>query len=184
MRLQISDRVSLRACRQSDRHDIVAGINDWQVARWLTSVPYPYRIDHADAYLARPEHKSCESAMVDAGAILALAICANDRLVGGMSLVPATRRPGFREFGFWLSRSSWGQGIVPTAVRTVIDQIRHRAPDSQFVACANHDNLRSQRLILSLDFAEDGQDEIFSMPLQRRVTVNCFQLMHGHVSWT
>ena len=183
MRFQITDRVSLRPCRQSDRHDITAGINDWQVARWLASVPHPYRIDHADAYLARPEHKSCERALADAGAILALAICADDRLVGGMSLVPAMRRPGFREFGFWLSRPSWGQGIVPAAVQTVIDQIRHRVPDSQFVASANHDNLRSRRLILSLGFAEDGQDEIFSMPLQRRVTVNCFQLMHRHVSW-
>jgi RimJ/RimL family protein N-acetyltransferase len=50
--------------------------------------------------------------MADAAAILALAICADDRLVGGMSLVPATRRPGFREISFWLSRPSWGQGAT------------------------------------------------------------------------
>lgn len=112
MRISITDRLSLRPCRQSDRHDIAAGINDWQVAPWLASVPHPYRIDHADAYLARPEHKSCKRAMADAAAILALAICADDRLVGGMSLVPATRRPGFREISFWLSRPSWGQGAT------------------------------------------------------------------------
>ena len=182
MRLHISDKVSLRSFRHADRYDIVVGINDWQVVRWLASVPHPYRIDHADAYLARPEHKSCEIAMADPEAILALAICADDRVVGGMSLVPATRRSGFREVGFWLSRPSWGQRIVPAAMRTVIDKVRQCAPDTSFLASANHDNLRSQRLILSLGFSEVGQDEIFSMPLQRRVTVNCFHLMHRYVS--
>ena len=59
MRLHISEKVSLRAFRHANRYDIVVGINDWQVVRWLASVPHPCRIDHADAYLARPEHKSC-----------------------------------------------------------------------------------------------------------------------------
>ena len=60
MRLQITDRISLRPFRGSDRGDIVRGMNDWQVARWLSSVPHPYRIDHADAYLARSEHGFCD----------------------------------------------------------------------------------------------------------------------------
>ncbi len=181
MRLQITKKISLRPFRVSDRDDIVAGINDWQVARWLASVPYPYRVDHANAYLARPEHGECALAVADAGAVLALAVCANDRLVGGLSLVPARRRPGLREFGFWLSRPCWGKGIMPAAVRAVIDEILDRAPRTGFVAGANHDNLRSQRLIRSLGFVADGRDEIFSNPLQRRVSVRCFRLPRDSV---
>ena len=181
MKLQIMDRISVRPFRVSDRDDLVAGINDWQVARWLASVPHPYRIDHANAYLAWPEHSEWSLATTDATARLALAVCADDRLVGGLSLVPAMRRPGLREFGFWLSRSVWGQGIMPRAVRAVIDEILEHAPYTGFAASANHDNVRSQNLIRALGFVADGQDEIFSNPLQRRVAVNCFRMRQDSV---
>ena len=38
MRLHITDRVSMRPFHHAAPHDIVAGINDWQVTRWL--LPY------------------------------------------------------------------------------------------------------------------------------------------------
>ncbi|MGB1873046.1 MAG: GNAT family N-acetyltransferase [Candidatus Puniceispirillaceae bacterium] len=176
MELQITEQLSLRPFRPADRHNLTAAINDWSVTRWLSSVPHPYRIDHADAYLARPEHKLCESAMQDASATLALAICVFDDLVGGLSLVPSARRQGAREFGFWLARPAWGQRIMPAAVQTVIEAVRRHAPETEFVASANHDNLRSQRLIVSLGFVQDGQEEIGSAPLQRPVTIDCFHL--------
>ena len=65
---------------------------------------------------------------------------------------------------------------MPGAVRAVIDEILDRAPRTGFVASANHDNLHSQRLIRSLGFVADGRYEIFSNPLQRRVSVKCFRL--------
>ena len=113
MKLQITKEISLRPFRVSDRDNIVAGSNDWEGARWLASVSHPYRVDHANAYLARPEHGECALAVADSGAVLALAVCVDDRLVGGLSLVPASRRPGLREFGFWLSRTAGGRGSCP-----------------------------------------------------------------------
>ena len=177
MDIEISDHAVLRPFRPSDRDDLVTGLNDWQVTRWLASVPHPYRLDHACAYLARPEHAACEAALQDPDTILALAVCMDDRVVGGISLVPATRRPGCREFGFWLARATWGQRIMHTAVQGLIDALATQAPHTVFVASANHDNLRSQRLISALGFTEDGVDEFFPNPLQRTVTVNCFRLI-------
>ena len=181
MEIMISDSASLRPLRSSDRDDLVAGINDWQVTRWLAGVPHPYRLDHAQAYLARPEHATWEIGMSDPDARLALAVCIDDRLVGGISLVPAARRPGCREFGFWLARPAWGRRIMRGAVQALIDAVAARVPRTAFVASANHDNQRSVRLIRSLGFEADGRDEIFSMPLQRHVAVNCFYLPHRRV---
>ena len=70
---------------------------------------------------------------------------------------------------------------MPTAVQAIIDAVVARAPQTEFVAAANHDNHRSQRLIRALGFTEDGADEIFSNPLQRAVTVTCFRLIERHV---
>ena len=140
-------------------------------------MPHPYRRDPARAYLARPEHAACDMAMQHPDSILALAVCIDDRVVGGISLVPAKRRLGCREFGFWLARAAWGQRIMHTAVQGLIDAVATQAPHTVFVTSANHDNLRSQRLISALGFTEDGVDEFFPNPLQRTVTVNCFRLI-------
>jgi RimJ/RimL family protein N-acetyltransferase len=175
MLLQVSARVSLRPFRHSDASDLVSGLNDWQVARWLASVPHPYRVDHAKAYLARPEHRSGEAALDDKAATLALAITLNGCVIGGMGLVPSKRYQGARELGFWLSRRFWGQGIMPRAASALIDEVMRQAPDTLIVASANHDNFRSQGVIRSLGFVRDGDDEIFSNPLQRLVMTVCYR---------
>ena len=99
MLLQVSARVCLRPFRYSNVSDLVSGLNDWQVARWLASVPHPYRVDHAKAYLERPEHWSGESALDDKAATLALAITLNGCVTGGMGLVPSKRYREARELG-------------------------------------------------------------------------------------
>ena len=179
MKLQLTDSIWLRPFRETDRDDLVAGLNNWQVARWLATVPHPYRVDHANAYLARQEHARCDAAVPDAGQILALGICADDRVIGGISLVPAGRIQGAREFGFWLSQSWWGQGIMSAAVQSIVNEVRRHAPDTVFVAAANTDNPRSQRVILSLGFKAGDRHEIFSAPLQRDVPIQRYCLTSG-----
>ena len=61
------------------------------------------------------------------------------------------------------------------AVQSVIDHVTLQAPDTFVVASANHDNLRLQRVIRALGFVEDSHDEIYSKPLQRRVSTVCFR---------
>ena len=75
-----------------------------------------------------------------------------------------------------MARRFWGQGIMPWAVKSLIDQVKRQAPNTLVVASANHDSFRSQRAICGLGFVEDGLDGIFSTPLQRRVTTVCFRL--------
>ena len=173
--IHLTDRIGLRAFRLSDSDDLVSGLNDWQVTRWLANVPHPYRIDHAKAFLARPEHRSVDAGVDDARAPLSLALCHDGRVMGGVGLMPSSRRKGARALGFWMSRPFWGQGIMRRAVQSVIDHVTLQAPDTFVVASANHDNLRSQRVIRALGFVEDGHDEIYSKPLQRRVSTVCFR---------
>lgn len=175
MRIAVTDDVRLRPFCRADASSLVTGLNDWQVIRWLAKVPHPYRLDHAKAYLARAEHQNVDVALRDVVASCSLAICHEDRVIGAVGLMPSTRRTGFREFGFWLSRNFWGQGIMANAVRAVMQQTRMHGQQTRFVAGANHDNTRSQRLIRSLGFIEDGHDDIFSTPLQRRVRIICYR---------
>ena len=78
MHFDIDDRVSLRGFRPEDRQDLVNGLNDWAVTRWLGRVPHPYRLDHANAFVARDEHLHVNEAVRDGSRSLSLALCADD----------------------------------------------------------------------------------------------------------
>ena len=56
MHFDIDDRVSLRGFRHEDRQDLVNGMNNWAVTRWLGRVLNPVRLDYADAFFAQDEH--------------------------------------------------------------------------------------------------------------------------------
>ena len=84
----IDDSLALRAFRPEDRWDLVNGLNDWAVTRWLGRVPHPYRLDHANAFLTREEHLYIGEGLRDSGRSLSLALCDNDRVIGGFVLNP------------------------------------------------------------------------------------------------
>ena len=175
MRIRIDATTSLRLFRSSDRDDLVAGLNDWAVARWLARVPYPYRHDHADEFLNWDEHIEIETAMGNPDTGFALALCHNDRVIGGLVTNPVDDE-GRREIGFWLARPFWGRRIMRRAATLMINEILQTAPQTRLTASANHDNYRSQSLIRALGFVEDGQREVMSTPLQRQVKLHCFRL--------
>ena len=173
MPILIDDSFSLRSFRRTDREDLVAGLNDWDVARWLARVPYPYRHDHADEFLGWDEHSGIETAMTDSGTGFSLALCHDDRVIGGLVTNPEDEA-GCRDIGFWLARPFWGRRIMRRGVEAMITEILRLTPQTRLAASANHDNLRSQGLILGLGFVETGQREVMSTPLQRPVLLRCF----------
>lgn len=173
MRIPIDDNFSLRSFRHADRDDLVTGLNDWAVARWLARVPYPYRHDHADEFLSWDEHIEIDTAMANPETGCALALCLHDRVIGGLVTSPVNDQ-GRREIGFWLARPFWGQRIMRRAANIMINKILQAAPQTRLEASANHDNLRSQSLIRALGFVEDGQREVMSTPLQCQVRLQRF----------
>ena len=69
-------RLVIRPPGEADRHDIVAEVNDFAVARMLAKVPYPYRLADADAFL--------RSIAQDDRGSLALSITHAGRVIGGI----------------------------------------------------------------------------------------------------
>jgi len=134
MHFDIDDRVSLRGFRPEDRQDLVNGLSEWAVTRWLGRVPHPYRLDHADAFLARDEHLHVNEAVRDGSRSLSLALCHYDRVIGGFVLNPGDEA-GVRELGFWLARPYLGQGIMRRAASHMIQwnpSAATRRPSSGF----------------------------------------------------
>lgn len=136
-------RLVLRRLRPDDRAEYIAAINDYQVAKWLAVVPFPYTQGDFDAWLDL-------SARLPFTYIIAL----DDRPIGTIGLSHA--RDGTVEtFGYWLGRDHWGNGFATEAARALI-AAAERAGIKQIDATYYVGNDRSGRVLAKLGFRPVG----------------------------
>jgi RimJ/RimL family protein N-acetyltransferase len=104
-------RIALRPLQEADLDELVAGLDDWDVARFLARVPYPYRRADAGAFLRYATQAAA------AGSDLTLVIHRAGKAIGciGLNGIGAAN-----EFGYWLARSEWGKGIATEAGRAFL----------------------------------------------------------------
>ena len=102
-------RLVLRDWQPKDIPDLIEGLNEVSVARWLALVPHPYTLEAAEqwltycAHLAKPggERKAYE---------WAIELRSEQRVIGGVSLSPISRLHGTAGGGIWLNARYQGHG--------------------------------------------------------------------------
>ena len=104
-------RLVLRPINESDLDDLVAEINDYDVARMTARIPHPYTAADARAYLALQEARGRATDAVS------LTIEHAGKLIGGISIFAMPRRS---ELGYWLGRAHWGKGFATEAGRAIL----------------------------------------------------------------
>ena len=100
-------RLRLRSLRDGDLADLVALIDNWQVARWVSSVPHPYTKANGREWIAlvRQDHAT------DRPRRFAIALKETDRLIGGVGLDGSTGDESDEpSLGYWLGQPYWGNG--------------------------------------------------------------------------
>lgn len=107
-----TERLSLRPYRAEDAPALHRLINDWEVCRTLTVVPFPYPRALADEWIAST------LASLAAGDAYNLAITgtegAQEVLVGSVGLrLDRAARTG--RLGYWVGRRYWGHGVATEA---------------------------------------------------------------------
>jgi RimJ/RimL family protein N-acetyltransferase len=140
-------RLLLRPGFPEDAPALVAGIADEAIARNLATVPWPYRIRDAEAFLAGPRDPVLPSLLVFERT------CGAPRLVGSCGL---GRRPsGAVELGYWIARSDWGRGFATEACAALVEIARalglRNLEGSHFT-----DNPASARVLEKLGFEPLG----------------------------
>lgn len=143
-------RLRLRQGTEGDIPDLVAALNDWNVAQGLARPPYPYSTDDARGFLrwSRPPPGALASPKAHV-----VADRLSDRLLGVVSL--ETQDCGGAELGYWLAPAAQGQGYMREAVAVVLKDGLGRLPGAATVhATTDPENHRSQAVLLSFGFRE------------------------------
>jgi RimJ/RimL family protein N-acetyltransferase len=105
-------RLLLRPGFPEDAPALAAAIADQAIARNLASVPWPYRMRDAEAFLASPRDPVLPSFLIFARTAAA------PQLIGACGL---GRRPsGAVEMGYWIARPFWGRGFATEACTALI----------------------------------------------------------------
>jgi len=140
-------RLLLRPGFPEDAPALAAAIADQAIACNLASVPWPYSMRDAEAYLASPRDPILPSLLIferGSGA---------PQLAGACGL--GRRASGSVEIGYWIGRPFWGRGYATEACRALIDIARTlglpNLEGSHFL-----DNPASARVLEKLGFESLG----------------------------
>ncbi|KAL0227830.1 hypothetical protein RCL1_003973 [Eukaryota sp. TZLM3-RCL] len=111
-------RLILRDFQSSDAIELQKGINNLNISKFLTAVPFPYSLQDAHSFISRcSEHitdtprTQYELAVVDR--------C--DNLIGCVSLLNVDQYQKQATLGYWLNENYWGKGYMTEACRCLLD---------------------------------------------------------------
>src|SRR5688572_30044213 len=105
-----TQRLFLRPAWLEDAPELTRAIGHEPVVRMLARVPWPYRVEHARAWIGIPKDPRLPNALVTLPA-------ENGRIVGGCGL---HEEGGRIEVGYWIEPACWGRGYATEALRGVL----------------------------------------------------------------
>ncbi len=161
-------RLQLRPPEDRDAPSITALVGEWDVAKNLSRVPYPYARAHADDYLARQPESRAKGTDFN----FAIVRKAGEMFMGVVGL--HLRERGF-EIGYWLGRPYWAQGYATEAARKVCAFAFHHLEAGKLEAGYFHDNPASGRVLKKIGFVPDGAVQLDC--LARGHQVYCHRLV-------
>lgn len=150
----VTERLSLRPLQADDAAALHRLVNDWEVAKTLARVPFPYPHDLADEWIAST------LAQIAAGTAWHLAVTRLDdgteALLGCVGLTLDPKNPREAELGYWIGRRHWGQGLGSEAAGRLAHWALANLDIDRLVASALVDNERSAAVLRRIGFEESG----------------------------
>jgi ribosomal-protein-alanine N-acetyltransferase len=95
-----TERLILRPWKYEDAKDLVEGLNNLEVSKWLAFVPYPYTLEDAKKFI--------EFTFNSGNYEFAIVLKSENKVIGGTAL--AHIKDNSAGGGIWLNRKYWGKG--------------------------------------------------------------------------
>ena len=150
-------RLRIRSLRDDDLADLVALIDNWEVARWVSSVPHPYTEADGRKWIAcvQQDHATGRPRR------FIIALKETDRLIGGVGLDGSTGDESEEpSLGYWLGQPHWGNGYGREAVAAVIDYGFRTLGVETIRAYTDPSNAASQKVLLRCGLRSVGEIEL------------------------
>ena len=109
-----SERLILRNYKDNDVNDLVDGLNNLNVSKWVAAVPYPYTENDAKRFIEYAK-KQDENKKIS----LAIVLKENNKVIGGTEIREINKKDGTASGGIWLNEKYQknGYGIEAFSAR-------------------------------------------------------------------
>ncbi len=143
-----SPRLRLRGVCKGDLPRLAELANDFDVVKMTGSMPFPYTLADAEAFLERSRQldASCEAQFV---------IDQDGAPIGTLGFFKG--HVGRCEVGYWLGRPYWGRGLATEALNTALQWARLDWRKKLVVAGHFADNAVSGQVLVKAGFLYTGE---------------------------
>jgi 8-oxo-dGTP diphosphatase len=148
-----TERLRLRPLDASDAEALHRLVNDWEVSRTLSRVPFPYPRELADEWIASTR------AGLERGDAYHLAITGqegSEEILVGVVGLELDRAARVGQLGYWVGRQFWGHGVAAEAVGRVASWALANLDIDRLHATVATDNPRSAAVLRRIGFRETG----------------------------
>lgn len=147
-------RLILREWAQKDKKDLIEGINNLDVTKWLLVVPYPYKnkdanwwIKHCKENIKKKPRESYD---------LALELRENKKVIGTFSLGKVDKIQRTATLGYWLNKKYHRQGYGTEALGELIKFAFNKLKLRRLNASVFPENLSSGKLLEKFGAKKEG----------------------------
>lgn len=163
-----TERLVLRQVAQGDAAAIIElGAKDFEVARWMTSFPWPYEEGVVEAFL----NEVASTDPLKGQAVFAITL--DGALIGEISIQLPGELAGdgfdYPTLGYFLGREFHGKGYASEAARAVLEWGFQTYDYDAIAARVFEDNAVSRGLLRKLGFKPIGKTQRFSKALHRKI---------------
>ncbi|GAA0780294.1 N-acetyltransferase [Roseibium denhamense] len=149
--LATTDRLVLRIPRLSDLETCARLLGDYEVAKMLARVAYPYDMEAGKAYLANAVKNWGD---VRIAPELAFHIDREGEMIGCIGFKKLQETP---ELGYWLGRPFWGMGYMHEALPAAINWVFENTSHDLIAAEAMTENPASLKVMDRIGFRTVGE---------------------------
>ena len=103
-----TDRLIIRKWKEGDINDLIEGLNNINVSKWLAFVPFPYLRKNAEQWINHCIRNGNENNK--SGYEFCIELKSNRKVIGGMSISAINKLNGTAGGGIWLNENYQGKG--------------------------------------------------------------------------
>ena len=156
-----TERLVLRPLAQADAERLAGLANNWNVARMLSRMPYPYSLDMAEDWIARQAAQRAD------GEEFAYAVTNGEGLVGCCGM--QAHADGSHEIGYWIGEPYWNRGYASEAASAVLGEAVARFGAETLISGHQAVNHASGRVLTKLGFRYTGEESRWCVARQEKV---------------
>ena len=164
-----TERLLLRPLHEKDTQELAHLANNWQVARMLSRMPFPYTESMARDWIGK------QAALRAEGEEYCYAIEFEGGFIGTCGL--QAHADGTHEIGYWIGEPFWNRGFATEAASALMERARARFGGESIISGHYADNHASGRVLTKLGFRYTGEESRWCEARQEKAHCLTMKLM-------